>query len=127
MLLCSSAGCPFSLEKPLFSGSVYDRRAREIPAEVKTLKAQLPKPVEGQESPSSPLTGQIAALEQARHLPTGLLAKRAGLWPPFVLPFFCNFLTSQCLGRKGRQGLQEPTLHMNGRQVVCCGARFGAA
>ena len=43
------------------------RRAREIPAEVKTLKAQLPKPAEGQEAPSSPLTSQIAALEQARH------------------------------------------------------------
>ncbi|KAK9822218.1 hypothetical protein WJX81_007915 [Elliptochloris bilobata] len=41
------------------------RRAREIPAEVKALKAQLPKPVEGQEV-SSPLTGQISALEQER-------------------------------------------------------------
>lgn len=56
------------------------RRAREIPAEVKTLKAQLPKPAEGQETPSSPLTGQIAALEQARRtlpavLPPGLTCR----------------------------------------------------
>ena len=46
---------------------------------MKTLKAQLPKPAEGQEAPSSPLTGQIAALEQARRplsavLPPGCLA-----------------------------------------------------
>jgi len=54
------------------------RRAREIPAEVKTLKAQLPKPVEGQEM-TSPLTGQIAALEQARP-PFGCLPVRRDAW-----------------------------------------------
>ena len=87
---------PLFIRKRLLLESVYDRRAREIPAEVKTLKAQLPKPVEGQESPSSPLTGQIAALEQARRY------CQQGSWPSglaschqCMLPCICFIATSQ--------------------------------
>lgn len=61
------------------------RRAREIPAEVKTLKAQLPKPVEGQEV-TSPLTGQIAALEQARRPPADCLCARRTPWVQACVP-----------------------------------------
>jgi len=61
------------------------RRAREIPAEVKTLKAQLPKPVEGQEV-TSPLTGQIAALEQARRPPAVCLCARRTPWVQACVP-----------------------------------------
>lgn len=42
------------------------RRARTLPAEIKDLKSQLPKPDAEGNRPSSPLQGEIAALEQER-------------------------------------------------------------
>ncbi|EIE24936.1 hypothetical protein COCSUDRAFT_14062 [Coccomyxa subellipsoidea C-169] len=46
------------------------RRARTIPAEVKELKAQLPKPDAEGNRPSSPLEQQIAELEETRKVLT---------------------------------------------------------
>jgi hypothetical protein len=45
---------------------VQIRRARTIPAEIKELKAQLPKADEEGKRPKSPLDDQIAQLEQVR-------------------------------------------------------------
>lgn len=88
---------PMFNRKRLLVERVYDRRAREIPAEVKTLKAQLPKPVEGQDSPSSPLTGQIAALEQARHCQQGSWPSGLASCHQCVLPCICFIATYQRL------------------------------
>lgn len=49
------------------------RRARTIPAEVKELKAQLPKPDAEGNRPKSPLDQQIAELEEVR-IPPDLLS-----------------------------------------------------
>lgn len=42
------------------------RRARELATEIKDLKAQLPKPAEGETAPPSPLDATIKSLEEER-------------------------------------------------------------
>jgi hypothetical protein len=58
----------FLLGSSLYAGYLgfQWRRARELAGEIKELKAQLPKAVEGEPTPSSPLDATIKGLEEER-------------------------------------------------------------